>query len=463
MNKKFFAENFLVIGDLILDQTTMGEVNRVSPEAPIAVLHHKSDTFTPGGAGNTAHNLSFINVPTTLIGILGRDDNAKRYSQLCKKSRIHLAHLYDSEPTICKQRFVSDQQLLRVDKEVYRKKAHPHLLSIIKSNLSAHTMVVLSDYNKGTLHNIPEIIRFLQSKRIPILVDPKGEDFRKYKGASILTPNKKEFELVYGTSESYAAMITKAKKAIRNLKLDAMIITLGSEGVLLVTSKQHFHYQSFARDVYDVTGAGDTFISHLAYWLGKQCDIKDSVKYANRASGCAVSKRGVATVSIEEYMHQGKIVNQPNLKKLIKKLRAMGKTIAFTNGCFDIIHAGHISSFQEIKKNAQIVIVGVNSDTSVQRLKGKARPIHTLEHRLMVLAELQSIDYLVPFDFDTPISLIKTIKPDILSKGEDYKNQLFVGSEFVKRYGGKILYTPLIKNLSTTTIVNEKNKSLSKK
>lgn len=455
---------FLVAGDLILDHSIEGQVSRVSPEAPIPILNYESEDYSLGGAGNAAHNLAALDCTSTLVGVLGSDANSRVYSKLCQKQKINLLPLFDEKQTICKQRFSSGQQLLRVDRETIRDSAHPQLLSTLKKQSKLHDVLILSDYNKGALQDIAAIIKIAKQQNMLVFVDPKGNDFSKYRGADFLTPNKKEFETVYGSCATRSALIAKAKKAVKQLRCQAMIITLGSQGVLAVTKREEYYYPTIAHEVSDVTGAGDTFIAHLAFWLAQKHQLNKALEQANAASGCAVAKRGVATVSIHEYTSVSKKITQEYLPGLIKTIRQQKKTIAFTNGCFDTIHAGHIASLNEARRQCDVLIVAVNSDSSVSRLKGSDRPLHCLAHRLEVLSALKPVDYLIPFSSSTPLPLIRKIKPDVLLKGEDYKNKNIVGKEFVQSYGGRVHYTSFIPGLSSSKSIDfMKNAAVQKK
>ena len=458
----------LVFGDIILDRYISGSVDRVSPEAPVPVLKPSNEEIRLGGAANVALNLSSLGSNTTLIGVTGKDESSTQIIDLLKKNNIKKALSKSNHPTISKLRILaSQQQLIRIDnEEEFSETDWQSSLSNYRKyiNLKKNKVLIISDYEKGTLRNIPLIIREAKKLKKIILVDPKGDDFSKYKSADIITPNFQEFERVVGKVNSEPEITKKGKDLIKSLNLNSLLITRGSEGMTLLDKRNgkviREDFPTEARDVFDVSGAGDTVIASIAAGLAGGFSLSESIRLANLAAGIVVGKSGTATVNQAELVPylglSESYVSFNEVKVYSKDLHERGKKIVFTNGCFDILHAGHVEYLEAAKELGDKLIVAINTDRSVRKLKGSSRPVNTLAHRAKVLASLQCIDKVVFFDEDTPIKLIKAIRPDVLVKGGDYKLKDIVGHKEVSQSGGSVVTIPLVKGLSTSKIISKK-------
>ena len=468
MNLKQLSKgNVLVFGDIILDRYISGTVDRVSPEAPVPVLKPSKEDLRLGGAANVAVNLSSLGSNATLIGVTGKDDSSDHVKVLLKKNKIRNALSKSVNPTISKLRFLAgQQQLLRIDsEEKFNQADWKSSLSNFRKHirLDENKVLVISDYGKGTLKNIPLIVKEARKLNKIILVDPKGDNFSKYKFANIITPNFNEFVKIVGKIERETDITIKGKELIHSLKLSALLITRGAEGMTLLQKKKgkivRDDFPTEAKDVFDVSGAGDTVIASIAAGLAGGFDLSESIKLANIAAGIVVGKSGTATVSKEEitpFLKKAEAyISLAEAKSFAKSLRQEGQKIIFTNGCFDILHAGHIEYLEAARELGDKLIVGINSDQSVKNLKGKNRPLNKLEYRAKVLASLRCVDAVVVFGDETPIKLILAIKPNILVKGGDYKINEIVGYEEVVKSGGKVMTIPLVKGISTTKIIQK--------
>jgi len=469
MNLKMLNKgHVLVFGDIILDRYISGSVDRVSPEAPVPVLKPSNEEIRLGGAANVALNLSSLGSNTTLIGVTGKDESSTLIIDLLKKNNIKKALSKSKHPTISKLRILaSQQQLIRIDnEEEFSETDWQSSLSNYRKyiNLKKNKVLIISDYEKGTLRNIPLIIREAKKLKKIILVDPKGDDFSKYKSADIITPNFQEFERVVGKVNSEPEITKKGKDLIKSLNLNSLLITRGSEGMTLLDKRNgkvvREDFPTEARDVFDVSGAGDTVIASIAAGLAGGFSLSESIRLANLAAGIVVGKSGTATVNQAELVPylglSESYVSFNEVKVYSKDLHERGKKIVFTNGCFDILHAGHVEYLEAAKELGDKLIVAINTDRSVRKLKGSSRPVNTLAHRAKVLASLQCIDKVVFFDEDTPIKLIKAIRPDVLVKGGDYKLKDIVGHKEVSQSGGSVVTIPLVKGLSTSKIISKK-------
>ena len=469
MNLKILNKgHVLVFGDIILDRYISGSVERVSPEAPVPVLKPSNEEIRLGGAANVALNLSSLGSNTTLIGVTGKDESSTQIIDLLKKNNIKKALSKSKHPTISKLRILaSQQQLIRIDnEEEFSETDWQSSLSNYRKHISLkkNKVLIISDYEKGTLKNIPLIIREAKKLKKIILVDPKGDDFSKYKSADIITPNFQEFERVVGKVNSDPEITKKGKDLIKSLNLNSLLITRGSEGMTLLDKRNgkviREDFPTEARDVFDVSGAGDTVIASIAAGLAGGFSLSESIRLANLAAGIVVGKSGTATVNQAELVPylglSESYVSFNEVKVYSKDLHERGKKIVFTNGCFDILHAGHVEYLEAAKELGDKLIVAINTDRSVRKLKGSSRPVNTLAHRAKVLASLQCIDKVVFFDEDTPIKLIKAIRPDVLVKGGDYKLKDIIGHKEVSDSGGSVVTIPLVKGLSTSKIISKK-------
>ena len=432
---EFKNAKVLVVGDLMLDQYIHGEVDRISPEAPVPVIKPKYEESRLGGAANVASNISALGAKTKLLGIVGKDQAGLEFKRLLKKFKIQSKLVNSKLPTVTKQRIVvAKQQLLRLDREeFFMKEDASKLKSYISADLSKYSVLVLSDYGKGSLQDIEGIIKLAKKKGCKVLIDPKGKDFNRYKGASIITPNYKEFCEVVGVPKDEMELMKKSTKLITKLDLQALLITRGSDGMTLIVKDN----KSFVRndlptkavEVFDVSGAGDTVIGTFATSLACGKNVLEACKLANLAAGIVVGKFGTSVTDYHEIfssLEQGNNPKMLGLNEVIQSLekdKADKRKIVFTNGCFDILHMGHITYLQKAKELGSKLIVAVNSDSSVKNLKGSKRPINKLIDRMTVLSALECVDYVVSFSDDNPEKIIKRLKPDVLVKGSDYKLQ----------------------------------------
>ncbi len=463
---EFNRSHILIVGDVMLDRYWHGSSHRVSPEAPVPIVNVSQEEERPGGAGNVALNIAALGCQVSLIGVVGLDSAAELL-----KNRLNAAGIFSDfqsstdKPTITKLRVMSrHQQLLRMDfEEIFGIEDSDSFPNKITPILPTANILVLSDYAKGTLQDCQALIKEAKKFGIPVLVDPKGGDFTRYRGASLLTPNIVEFEAVVGRCESEQDVVSKGLKLILALEIDALLVTRGEMGMTLLQDGQAaIHLPARAREVYDVTGAGDTVIALLAAVLASEQSLPEAVALANLAAGIVVGKLGAATVTPSElrraihseHSHVRGIVTEDELLHAIDGARANGERIVFTNGCFDIIHAGHVGYLGEARKQGDRLIVALNSDESVARLKGSGRPINPVDRRMAVLAGLESVDWVISFDEETPERLLQKLRPDVLVKGGDYQLDQVVGGNIVKAYGGEVKVLRFFENCSTTSIVN---------
>jgi len=469
----FHNAQVLVIGDLMLDSFYFGKASRISPEAPVPVVNIERLEDLPGGAANVAMNIASLGSHCQISGITGQDDAAETLQKRLNSVGVTCAfHQSATTGTIIKQRVISNhQQLLRMDFESpFDINEWTGLKSLVEPLMANTSVMILSDYNKGTLVDPQYWIKLAKQQQIPVLVDPKGDDFSKYRGADLLTPNMTEFEVVVGKVTSEADLIDKALTLIDKLELGAILITRSEHGMSLIRKGQpEFHLPAIAKEVADVTGAGDTVISTLAATLAAGEDIEKAVTLANVAASIVVSKVGTATVSGPELQteyerHQGSnntdhsiagVVSVDQLKLAVEQAKQRGEKVVFTNGCFDILHAGHVSYLEQARAQGDRLVLAINTDESVSKLKGSGRPINTASRRLTVLAALESVDWVTCFEGDTPEALLREVKPDILVKGGDYDKKGVVGWEIVEGYGGEVRVMGMTPNCSTTAIVDK--------
>lgn len=462
----------LVVGDVMLDKYWHGATERISPEAPVPIVKVKSNDARAGGAANVALNIAALKVPAKVLGIVGNDYEAQELRDLLAEKNVQADFVQASgQPTITKLRIMSrHQQLLRLDhEEVFNTSSARELNEQAVASITDAAVVVLSDYAKGSLFYIQELIAALKSEKVPVLVDPKGTDFYRYRGASLLTPNMAEFETVVGTCETEEAVVQKAMALLQELELEALLVTRSEKGMTLFQSERDpVYFAANAKAVFDVTGAGDTVIATLAAGIAGGLALDRAVDVANIAAGIAVSKLGTDTVSLAELnaelassagLEQQKVVSEDALIQSLALSRQRGERIVFTNGCFDILHPGHVSYLSSAKALGDRLIVAVNSDASVRRLKGPSRPVNTLDHRMHVLGGLASVDWVVPFDEDTPARIVQSLTPDVLVKGGDYRLEDIVGADTVLAYGGEVKVLNFEDGYSTTQIIQAAHQS----
>ena len=455
----------LVIGDIILDEYWFGSSNRLSPEAVVPVVHIDKKEKRLGGAGNVANNIRSLGSNVHLITSFGNDDKGKILVNLLKDNSIKYTNLsYDKKNTNTKIRIISENnQIVRIDNDNNNKKIL--LKNIFETNIfkniNRFNLIVISDYDKGIIkNNFKKLLNKAIQKNIPVLIDPKSNDIRKYSKCTLITPNLKELKKLAFEYEDNNFFIKKIRKILKDYQIENILITLGKNGMHFINAKESFKLNSINQEVYDVSGAGDTVISSIAIFLKMGFNLIESIKMSNISAGLVVNKIGTSTTSIDEIYSF--IINQNNdykfvkdknyLKILIQSLKENSKKIVMTNGCFDIIHAGHIKLLKESKKSGDFLIVAMNTDSSIANLKGKNRPINKLIDRIEVIKSLSFVDLIVTFESKTPIKLYKMILPDVLTKGADYHLKQIVGAKEIVSNGGKVKIINIYKQLSTTNI-----------
>ena len=450
----------------MLDRYLFGSTDRISPEAPVPIVHVHETDDRPGGAANVAVNLASLGVTTRLVGVVGKDDAGETLQSILKSRGIHCDfHSVEDRPTITKTRVQSrGQQLIRLDQENAAAMPGDAVVDVLKKSIKDAGAVVLSDYGKGALADVAAMIAVCREAGVPVLVDPKGEEFEKYRGASLITPNQSEFEAVVGVCDTEEELVSRARKMLDDLGMDALLITRSEKGMLLLEADMEpVFLRAQAREVFDVTGAGDTVIATLAGAIASGQDLTSAAALANIAAGLVVRKIGVATVTPGEIsisLHQrgqgGRgLVGLKELKSMIAESRDRSERIIMTNGCFDVLHAGHVSYLEEAKGLGDRLIVAVNDDASVRRLKGESRPVNKLEDRLLVLAGLAAVDWVVPFSDDTPASLIAELLPDVLVKGGDYNPDDIAGARDVLKNGGEVRVLAFRDGHSSSRIIDK--------
>jgi D-beta-D-heptose 7-phosphate kinase/D-beta-D-heptose 1-phosphate adenosyltransferase len=464
---KYDDVSILVVGDVMLDRYWFGDASRISPEAPvpIVVVDTQNIDERPGGAGNVALNLRSLGCQVTLIGLIGNDSAGAALEGQLNLAGIdcYLERVPD-RPTITKLRVLGrNQQLLRLDiEQKFHQISQEILLKHYQKLIADVDVVIFSDYGKGTLIAVEEMIRIAQNLGKPIFVDPKTKDFALYQGASVITPNQKEFEAVVGACQDEVDIVTRAQLLISQYHLTALLVTRGGEGMsLLQRGAAPLHLSAHNSEVYDVSGAGDTVISVLAASVAAGQDLNTAAVLANMAAGIVVRKLGASTVTISELRralqrHHGSdlgILSENDLIVAVADARIHNEKIVMTNGCFDLLHAGHIAYLEEAKSLGDRLIVAVNSDDSVQRLKGSDRPMTSLQNRMVLLSALRFVDWVVAFTEDTPERLISQVLPDVLVKGGDYSVAEIAGGKQVLANGGKVKVLRFVEGYSTSSMI----------
>ncbi|AZI14047.1 bifunctional D-glycero-beta-D-manno-heptose-7-phosphate kinase/D-glycero-beta-D-manno-heptose 1-phosphate adenylyltransferase HldE [Avibacterium paragallinarum] len=464
---QFQQAKVLVLGDVMLDRYWFGATNRISPEAPVPVVRVQENEERAGGAANVAMNIASLNVPVQLLGLTGQDEAGAALSSMLEKQGIDCNFVQlVSHPTITKLRVLSrHQQLLRLDfEEDFHNVQSDELLAKLQSAVQNFGALILSDYGKGTLNAVQSMIQIARQANVPVLIDPKGTDFERYRGATLLTPNMSEFEAVVGKCQNEEDIVEKGLKLIREIELKALLVTRSEKGMTLLRPEQPpFHLPTEAKEVFDVTGAGDTVISVLATALADGRSFEEACYLANVAAGIVVGKLGTSTVSnveLENAIHGRTttgfgVMNEQQLKEAVRQAKKRGEKIVMTNGVFDLIHPGHISYLDNARKLGDRLIVAVNSDASVKRLKGESRPINSLDARMAVLAGLSAVDWVVEFTEDTPQRLISEILPDLLVKGGDYKPEDIAGGKEVIANGGEVKVLNFEDGFSSSNVINK--------
>jgi len=461
--------NILVIGDLIIDQYLLGNCERISPEAPVQVINITNENFLLGGAGNVINNLNSLGASVDILSVIGTCEVSTLLIKLLDNINIGTHYLVKEENRITSKKsriIASQQQVVRYDREdtnEISKKSQHQIITTFQSIVESYDVILLSDYGKGILTNqvTKSLIKIANDFNKKVLIDPKGFDYAKYKGAYLLTPNLKE------ASEATNIDINddkSLKKAILKLKsicnLEISLITMSERGVAIYDDKFRIH-PTTSREVYDVTGAGDTILASLGFALACKIDIDKAVKFSNLAAGVVVGKLGSATTSFNEVIEYESSLNQSSsnlhiktvneITNITKELKLKNKKIIFTNGCFDLLHAGHVKYLETAKKLGDILILGLNSDESVKLLKGEDRPINNQNDRAYILAALEAVDYVVIFNEETPYKLIQTIKPDFLVKGADYDGEKVIGEDIA----GELILIDFVEGKSSSETIKK--------
>lgn len=462
----------LVIGDLMLDEYLWGQTDRISPEAPVQIVDVVREDLRLGGAGNVINNLVSLGCEVGVASVLGDDDNGRALLRMLEQKGVSTdgVALAPGRRTSRKTRVLaSNQQMLRLDRESrdpISPSSEEELASFVRRVASDFDVILVSDYLKGVLTEglLAKIIAVGRELGKPVVVDPKGTDYSKYAGATLLTPNRKEAQAASGVAIADEASLLEAGRTLRqNLDLDALIITRSEEGMsLFFRDGREEHLATEAREVYDVSGAGDTVLCLLGVGLAAGLPLEEAARVANIAAAVVVGKVGTSTVSAEEILEEvghrhlgaeGKIRDRDALARVLEEKRRQGKTVAFTNGCFDLLHAGHVKYLQKARRLGDLLVLGLNSDDSIRRLKGPKRPLIRQEERAHILAALDCIDYVVLFDDDTPLQLIEALRPHILVKGADYTPEGVVGKDLVESWGGRVALIEFVDGKSTTGII----------
>ena len=461
----FTVARVLVAGDVMLDRYLFGGTSRISPEAPVPVVHVREEDVRPGGAANVAVNLASLGAGTRLLGVTGDDEDADVLQALLEPRRIGCDFVrVPGQPTITKTRVQSrGQQLIRLDREEKLAAGAARLAAALSGAVADAQVVVLSDYGKGALGEVAAMIAACREAGCAVLVDPKGTDFERYRGATLLTPNQGEFEAVAGTCDGDDELIRRALAMVEALELEALLVTRSEKGMLLVErGAEALMLPTQAREVFDVTGAGDTVIATTAAAIASGTSLPDAARLANLAAGLVVRKIGVASVTRSELqvaLHQrgqgGRgLLSEAELLPMVAEARERNERIVMTNGCFDVLHAGHVAYLEEAKALGDRLLVAVNDDDSVRRLKGETRPINALADRMAVLAGLAAVDWVVPFAEDTPARLIKAVLPDVLVKGGDYRPSEIAGAKDVLAAGGEVRVLGFREGHSSSRIID---------
>ncbi len=482
----FGSQRVLLVGDFVLDSYVYGDALRISPEAPVQVLTVVERRYSCGGAASVAADVAALGGRCFCIGVLGCDSNAELLRKLLEETGADTSGLIEvsDRPTTSKQRLIGlaqhrhRQQLLRIDEEnaaVLNQQTADGILKLYNEQLDAADVVCLQDYDKGVLSDdlCRGLIRQANAKGKTVFVDPaQAGDYSKYEGAAVITPNRREASGAVGFDIETIDDAAKAAGLLaEKFNIAAVVITLDKEGAYLRTPDAGEHVPTIPRSVYDVTGAGDMVLATLAVSVAAGCDYMTAVQLANIAGGIEVEKFGVATVTVDEIVNElvathrgktGKIQDIETLQRELQYHRYQKENIVFTNGCFDVLHRGHIEYLRFCKAQGDIVVLGLNSDASVRQIKGPDRPINNQHDRAAVLAAMETVDYIVVFDEPTPIDLIEKVKPDVLVKGADWAEKGVVGTEFVESYGGKVALAPLVEGKSSTGTI-EKMRSSNRK
>jgi D-beta-D-heptose 7-phosphate kinase/D-beta-D-heptose 1-phosphate adenosyltransferase len=467
----FHDVNALIVGDIMLDRYYFGVTHRISPEAPVPVVAIDEERECPGGAGNVALNIAALGGKAKLIAFVGKDAAADSLERELKAVGVEPSFIRRDTPTIVKQRVLSqNQQLIRLDFETPFSPDPAAVMAHFQAQLSWANVVIISDYAKGVIgDDVKDLIALAKQKNIPVVVDPKRNDLSAYDGATLITPNFKEFQQVVGECKTESTVLDKGFELLDSNHFDALLVTRGAQGVtLLIHDEPAVYFPARGREVFDVTGAGDTVISTIAAALASGSQLYDAVELGNIAAGIVIGKLGAATVTLQEIAQEcnGKqerrsgVQDEDGLQFALNEARAQGEKIVFTNGCFDVLHAMHVEYLEMAKQCGDRLVVAVNDDASISRLKGPDRPVNKLEQRMSVLAGLSAVDWVIPFSDDTPNRLLELIKPDVLAKGGDYTIDQVVGADVVCAYGGKAVVLGGVKEGVKSTAIIERMRQL---
>ena len=464
----FEKTKILVYGDVMLDRYYHGDATRISPEAPVPVVHVTDIEMRPGGAANVAQNIATLGSEVVLCGLVGDDRDAQELAHCLDKKKVNCRFLsLPNFPTITKLRVMGrHQQLIRMDFENTHEDNidDDALFDDYCEQIKTAKVVVLSDYSKGALCQIERLIQVAKENDVPVLIDPKNKNYQRYAGATILTPNLKEFESIVGACRDREDIIQKANDLLKKVQIESLLVTLGKDGMVFIKPGQKpVHFPTKAREVFDVTGAGDTVIAVLAAGMAAGMQTIEAVELANIAAGIVVGRLGAQAVSVADLQHAllksgdvcAKVLNEEQLLSVVNTAKKRGERIVMTNGCFDILHVGHVDYLAKAKALGQRLIVAVNSDESVRQLKGDSRPLNTVSARMTVLAALGCVDWVVPFSEETPARLIAAVNPDVLVKGGDYRITEIAGHDTVLKKGGEVLTIPLVEGYSTTKLIQK--------
>lgn len=473
-----------IVGDVILDEYLDGRVDRISPEAPVPIHLVKKRTLTAGGAANAARNIAKVGGHCKLFGVVGQDEAFEQLKAILKSDEVDTHGLIgvSDRITVKKSRITSNHhQLIRIDWEQQTSITQEHQDILFEKLLNVKfDALIISDYGKGTLPRpfVQRLIQLSKERKVPCLIDPKGQDYSRYKGADLIKPNRKEAHEALGLSMDIPLSGGDLGEQLqKQFEFKNVLVTLGPEGMVLTPESpgaEKVIKKTKAKEVFDVSGAGDTVISVMALAMASGCSFDDCLELASLAAGVVVEKWGTQAIEAHELENAlwqnvkgvntlqpsfSKIMNREDLAKELQSSWCKNKKVVFTNGCFDLLHAGHVRYLEAARNLGDILVLGINTDESIKRLKGELRPIVQLDQRMEVLAALKCIDYVVPFDEDTPLELIQLLKPNILAKGADYKEEDIVGGAFVKSIGGEVKTITLVPGISSTEIINRAKKA----
>lgn len=462
----FTEAQIIVIGDVMLDRYWSGQAFRISPEAPVPVVRVKNTEDRVGGAANVALNIASLGGKVCLLGVVGDDAEGRILKDMLEQQGVVCDFLVvPLMRTVCKLRIMAQhQQLIRVDfEQTPLRFDNAAFMDLVKKHLVKNTVVVFSDYGKGTLVNVSGLISASRQQGLKVLVDPKGGDYSHYRNADVITPNSAELQAVVGVCENEQELQSKGRELIKHLGINTLLCTRGEAGMILIQETEVHSLSAQAKEVFDVTGAGDTVIAVMALSLAIHKPLIEAMYLANLAAGIVVGKLGTSTVSrleLNHAMHGERdasygIVTEDDLQHIIEVAKAHGERIVMTNGCFDLLHVGHVTYLQQAKAIGDRLIVAVNSDASVKQLKGESRPINGLQERMAVLAALACVDWVVSFNEETPERLYCHLLPDVIVKGGDYRPEQVAGGDCVIKAGGEVRILEFIEGQSTTTMINK--------